>query len=467
MNISGIKGAWSEIWESLQGIEHDYTKISIRKAVVLLAIPMILEMFMESLFALVDTIVVSHLGDDAVAVVGFTDSMMTIVYALGLGVGMGATGLISRRIGEKNIRKAINASCQSINLGIALSLPIIVIGILYAPKLLEMMKATPSAVELGTDYARIMLVGNILVMLLFVNNAILRSAGNAAYSFRVLFFANLINIILDPCLVYGWWIFPEMGVTGAAVATNIGRGLGVVYQFYILFKGSGVIKIDWEGFRFKLNVMWKVLYLSGGGIFQYIIATSSWIVLYRFLGGFDKSEIVSGYTLAIRAFIFFILPAWGLSNAASTLVGQNLGAKNPERAEKSVWYTVIANVGYMTILMILFELLPGPIINMFNTEKESYDVAIRALRIISIGLPFYGLGMTLTQAFNGAGDPYTPTYINFIAFWLMEIPIAYFLSQKTAMLENGVFISVCAADIIICILAFFIFIRGKLKPREV
>ena len=454
-----------QIINSIRGQEEDYTLISIRKAIILLAIPMVLEMIMESVFALVDMVVVSSLGDKAISVVGITESILTIIYALGLGVGMGATGLISRRIGEKRIARASIASCQSINLGVVLSLPVIILGLFFPAKILALMHAEPQVIEIGTSYTSIMLTGNILIMLLFINNAIFRSAGNPALSFRVLFIANLINIILDPCLVFGWSFFPEMGVKGAAVATNIGRGIGVIYQFYMLFSGKGTIKIKLSYFKVKLITMWKVLYLSAGGILQFVIATSSWILLYRILATYGSS-VIAGYTIAIRAFVFFLLPAWGLSNAASTLVGQNLGAKNPQRAEKSVWYTAIVNLAYMLLVFILFEVFTHSVIRVFQTTNDSFPIAVHSLRIISYGLLFYGLGMVMAQAFNGAGDTFTPTLINFIGFWILELPLAYYLSHKAGMGADGVFYSVLIAESFIAILGILLFLRGKWKLRE-
>ncbi|MBN1117403.1 MAG: MATE family efflux transporter [Bacteroidales bacterium] len=457
---------FTELKDSIFGVEQDYTKIRLRKAIVLLSIPMVLEMLFESLFAILDIYFVSQLGDNATAVVGLTESLMTLVYAIGIGIAMGTTGLVSRRIGEKNPEKASRGASQAILLSLFLSLFIAIPGFFAAEKILGLMKASPEVIEQGRNYTRLMMTGNILIMLLFVNNAIFRSAGNPALSMWVLIIANLVNIVLDPCFIFGLGPFPELGVTGAAVATNTGRGLAVLIQFYLMFKGKGRIKLRLSYFRLQIKTMWKVLYLSGGGIFQFLIATSSWIFLYRILSSYQE-EVIAGYTIGIRIFVFFLLPAWGLSNAASTLVGQNLGAKNPERAQKAVWITALVNACYMLLIMLLFQFIPHILISAFGTSEVSYDVAIRCLKIISLGNLFYGVQMVIGQAFNGAGDTYTPTLLNFIGFWLIEIPLAALLALKLGMEENGVFYSIFIAESVLCIISVYVFTRGKWKLREI
>jgi putative MATE family efflux protein len=429
---------------------------------------MVFEMFFESLFAILDIYFVSHIGDGdtATSIVGFTESVMTLIYAIGIGVAMGTTGLISRRIGEKKEKEAAIGASQAILLGVFLSLFIAIPGILFPGKILQFMNAEADIILQGTSYAALMLGGNVLIMLLFINNAIFRSAGNPVLSMRVLIFANLVNIILDPCLIFGWGPFPELGVTGAAVATNIGRGLAVAYQFYLLFNGKGKIKLKWAYFNIRPLIIKKIMYLAGGGILQFIIATSSWIFLYRILGEY-KREVTAGYTYGIRLFVFFILPAWGLSNAASTLVGQNLGAKNPERATKAVYYTGMVNVAYMFLVMLLFMFFPHYLVGFFETSPKSYSVAISCMRIISMGNIFYGFQMVLGQAFNGAGDTYTPTWLNFMAFWLIEIPLAYYLAKNIGMEEQGVFYAIFISETILCFLSFYMFSRGKWKTRVV
>lgn len=460
-----MKRLFQDIWAAIIGAEQDYTKIRLSRAILLLAIPMVIEMFFESSFAILDIYFVSDEGDSAIAVVGLTESIMTLIYAVGIGIAMGTTGLVSRRIGENDIKRASVASSQAILLSVFLSLFVAIPGILFPEKILELMNASAEVIEEGKNYTRIMLGGNVLIMLLFVNNAIFRSAGNPALSMWVLIFANTVNMVLDPMLIRGIGPFPELGVTGAAVATNIGRGLAVLIQFYLLFKGSGKIKVALGYFKLKLEVMWKVLYLSGGGIFQFFIATSSWIFLYRILSKYQES-VVAGYTIGIRLFIFFLLPAWGLSNAVSTLVGQNLGAKKPERAQKAVRFTAMVNGGYMFLIMVLFLLVPGVLVGFFKTTPESYEIAIRCMKIISLGNISYGVHMVYSQAFNGAGDTYTPTLLNFIAFWVIEIPLAYFLALSLDWREDGVFYSIIIAETILCLITILTFSRGKWKTRK-
>jgi putative MATE family efflux protein len=455
-----------DIRAALLGAEQDYTTLPLGRAITLLAIPMVFEMLFESLFAILDMLFVSKLGDEAIAVVGYTESVMTLIYALGMGISMGTTGLVSRRIGESDSKKASVAAAQAILLSVILSFVIAIPGILFSRKILEMMHAGPEVISAGVSYTTLMLGGNMLIMLLFVNNAIFRSAGNPSLSMWVLIFANGINIILDPCLIFGMGPFPELGVTGAAVATNIGRGLAVLIQFYLLFNGKNRIKVVLAYFRIKMKVMWKVLYLSGGGIFQFLIATSSWIFLYRILSEYNK-EVIAGYTLGIRLFVFFLLPAWGLSNAVSTLVGQNLGAKQPGRAQKSVVVTAMINAIYMILIMILFQAFPHLLLRFFGTTNDSYEVAVRCMKIISYGNFFYGVQMVIGQAFNGAGDTYTPTILNFIGFWLVEIPLAYYLAKTLGWKEEGVFYSIFISESVLAVISIIIFSRGKWKLREI
>lgn len=461
-----MKQIFKDISAAIMGAEMDYTTLRLRRAIILLAIPMVLEMMFESLFAIVDIYFVSQLGDDATSVVGLTESLMTLVYALGMGISMGTTALVSRRIGENNPEKASVGAAQAIILGFFLSVLIAIPGFFMTEKILSLMNADPEVIAKGKYYTMTMLGGNVLIMMLFINNAIFRSAGNPALSMWVLIFANITNMVLDPCLIFGIGPFPELGVTGAAIATNIGRGLAVIIQFYLLFKGKGRIKLKLSYFIIQPKTMWKVLYLSGGGVLQFLIATTSWIFLYRILSEYNK-EVVAGYTIGIRLFIFFLLPAWGLSNAASTLVGQNLGAKNPDRAQKAVWATAITNVSYMFLIMLVFMFIPHLFVRYFGTSEISYDVAIRCMRIVSIGNIFYGLQMVIGQAFNGAGDTYTPTLLNFIAFWLIEIPLAAFLSFVLGWKENGVFYSIFIAETVLSIISLYVFSRGKWKLREV
>ncbi|QQS52596.1 MAG: MATE family efflux transporter [Bacteroidota bacterium] len=461
-----------DLRDAIRGSEQDYTKLRLSRAIFLLAIPMVLEMLFESTFAILDIFFVSRInneiitGDMAASIVGFTESVMTMIYAIGMGVAMGTTALVSRRIGEKHDQDAAIGAGQAILLGIMLSFLIAIPGILFPGKILELLNAEPKIVAHGKTYTSLMLGSNVLIMLLFINNAIFRSAGNPVLSMRVLILANLINMVLDPILIFGWGPFPEMGVTGAAVATITGRSIAVAYQFYLMAKGEGKIKLIWQYFIIRPKIIQKVLFLSGGGMLQFIIATTSWIFLYSILGEY-KHEVTAGYTYAIRLFIFFLLPAWGLSNAVSTLVGQNLGANNPARAERAVYYTGLANVGYMFVIMLLFLFIPHHLVNIFKTSPRSFEVAVDCLRIISIGNIFYGFQMVLGQAFNGAGDTYTPTWLNFIAFWLIEIPLAWTLANVAGMEEKGVFWSVFIAETILCLISFYIFTRGRWKKMLV
>jgi putative MATE family efflux protein len=457
-----------DIIDAFKGSEQDYTRIRLGKAIFLLAIPMVFEMSFESLFAILDIFFVSHIGDGdtATSIVGFTESILTLIYALGIGIAMGTSGLISRRIGEKKDKDASIAASQAILLGIILSLLIAIPGVLFPGKILHLMNAEQDIIDNGTTYTALMLGSNVLIMLLFINNAIFRSAGNPVLSMRVLIFANLINIILDPCFIFGLGPFPELGVTGAAVATNTGRGLAVIYQFYLMLKGKGKIKLRWKYFSIRIKVIKKVLYLSGGGILQFLIATSSWIFLYSILGEF-KREVTAGYTYGIRVFIFFLLPAWGLSNAASTLVGQNLGAKNPDRAKHAVYYIAFVNSAYMFLVMLLFLLVPEFLLGFFETSERSFEVAVTCLRILSLGNIIYGFQMVLGQAFNGAGDTYTPTLLNFVAFWLIEIPLAYYLANNVGMEEKGVFYAILISETVLFVMSLYVFSLGKWKLREV
>lgn len=462
-----MKQLLRDIWDAIRGYEHDYTQIKLSKAILLLSIPMVLEMLMESIFAIIDMFYVSRLGDEAIAVVGLTESLMTLIYAIAVGLAMATTGIVARRIGEKHDRAASMAASQAILLGILISVLIAVPGVIFARQILGLMHAESKVIQMGSGFTGLMLGGNVVIMLLFINNAILRSAGAPALSMRVLLIANSINLILDPCFIFGLGPFPEFGVTGAAVATNIGRGIGVLYQFYLLFNRKSRIEIFLQDFKLRLKIIWKVIYLSGGGIFQHLIATSSWIVLYRILAEY-KSEVISGYTIAIRILVFFLLPAWGISNAAATLVGQNLGAMNPQRAENAVWRTSIVSSVYMLLAMVVFLLFPGFLINIFSEEgNQSYQVAVTCLKIMGMGMVFYGFEMIIAQSFNGAGDTYTPTALNFIGFWIIQIPLAIYLARELDMREIGVFYAILISEAVLAVLSVIIFKIGKWKTRKI
>ncbi len=455
-----------DIKEAIAGTERDFTETSLGQAIFILAVPMVLEMIMESVFAVVDIFFVSRLGSDAVATVGITESVMTIVYAIGVGLSMATTALVSRRIGEKNQKQAGVVAFQAILIGAFISIVIAIPGILFAKEFLKLMGATENMAETGFWYPTVMFGSNIVIMLLFIINAVFRSSGDAAISMRVMWFANIINIILDPLLIMGIGPFPEMGIMGAAVATSIGRGMAVFYQFYLLFKGNYRIRLYVDSLKIKFGVMLKLLKISGGGILQNLIATSSWIFLVRIIA-VSGPEALAGYTIAIRIIIFSLLPAWGLSNAASTLVGQNLGAKLPERAEKSVWITGLANMTFMGILGIFLASFPEFFIRIFISEPAVVENGKLALRIISFGFLFYPWGMVLIQGFNGSGDTVTPTKINLFSFWLFEIPLAYLMAIVLNMGLTGASISIVLAETLLALMAFYLFKRGKWKLREV
>ncbi len=457
---------WRDIKESIAGSERDFTETRLGRAIFILAVPMVLEMVMESVFAVVDIFFVSKLGPDAVATVGLTESVMTVVYAIGVGLSMATTALVSRRIGEKKPKEAGNVAFQAIVVSMFVSLFIAIPGVIFAKEFLILMGATPEMAEKGYLYPAVMFGSNVVIMLLFIINAVFRSSGDAAISMRVMWFANIINIILDPLLIFGIGPFPELGIMGAAVATSIGRGLAVVYQFYLLFKGNHRIQLHWESLKIRLSVMMQLIKISGGGILQNLVATSSWIFLVRIIAVSGASAL-AGYTIAIRIVIFLLLPAWGLSNAAATLVGQNLGAKKPDRAEKAVWATGIVNMFFMGSLGLLLFLFPSYWIGLFIEDPVVVENGILALRIISSGFLFYALGMVMMQGFNGSGDTTTPTLINLFSFWLFEIPLAWFMAIVLNMGLEGASFAIVIAESFLALIAFLLFRRGKWKLREV
>jgi putative MATE family efflux protein len=464
--LGTLRSLKNYILEALSGSERDFTKTGISQALFLLAIPMILEMVMESVFAVVDIFFVSRLGADAVAMVGVTESLLTIVYSIGIGLSTGTMALIARRIGEGNREQADRVTYHAILLGIAVSFFIAVPGIFWAEEILLLMGASASVAAESAIYTSIMLSSNVVIMLLFIINAAFRSSGDAAISMRVLWMANLMNIALDPCLIFGLGPFPELGLKGAAIATVIGRGLAVTYQFYLLFNGKkrlSLLHIDW---RIDLNIAHRLVKLSAGGIGQSLIATSSWIILVRIIAEFG-SEVLAGYTIAIRIILFILLPSFGLSNAAGTLVGQNLGAKQPKKAEESVWKTGFINMAFMGIVAIAFISIPGYFVELFIDDPRVVAAGIICLRYISFGFLFYALGMVLVQAFNGAGDTLTPTKINVFCFWILEIPLAYLLAITMGFGETGVYYSIVISESMTAIIGLAIFLKGKWKLKVI
>jgi putative MATE family efflux protein len=454
------------IKEAIAGTEQDFTSGSMKKAIFLLAVPMVLEMLMEAIFAVADIFFVAKLGADAIATVGITESLITIVYAIGVGLSMATTAMVSRRIGEKDKKGAGRAAFQSIITGLFISVLISVPGVIFAEDLLRLMGASENIYSEMSSYTSIMLGGNAVIMLLFIINAVFRSAGDAAISMRILIVANGLNIILDPILIFGFGPIPAFGIMGAAIATNIGRGLAVVYQFYILFRGHKRVQLSSTNIRIHFETIKQLLKLSLGGIGQQLIATSSWIGLVRIISVFG-SEALAGYTIAIRVIIFSLLPAWGISNAAATLVGQNLGANQPDRAAKSVWAVGKVNMIYMGLIGVVLFIIPTSVISLFTDDAGIIVSGISSLRIISMGFLFYGLGMTMIQSLNGAGDTITPTWINFFCFWMIEIPLAYFMALHFNIGEDGVYYSIIIAETIMAIVAVYFFKLGKWKLKKV
>jgi putative MATE family efflux protein len=463
---STYKRILKDIKEAIAGTEQDFTTGSLSRAIFLLAVPMVLEMMMESVFAIVDIWFVSRLGAEAVATVGLTESVITLVYAVAVGLSMATTAIVSRRIGEKNPGEAAKAAFQSMIIGLFVSILIAISGIIFAKDLLRVMGASEVIVNTMSGYTTVMLGGNAVIMLLFIINAIFRSAGDAAISMRVLWIANIINLILDPILIFGWGPIPALGVTGAAIASNTGRGLAVVYQLFLLFGGKARVKLAVRYIVIDWSTIKHIITISAGGIGQHIIATSSWIGLMRIVSEFGSS-VVAGYTIAIRIVVFSLLPSWGISNAAATLVGQNLGAKHPERAEKSVWAVGKVNIVFMGVISIVLILIPSVFIRLFISEADVIAHGALGLRIIAFGFISYGLGMVMVQALNGAGDTLTPTKINLFCFWLIEIPLAYALAILLGMGEKGVYYSIVIAETLMTLSAAWFFNKGKWKLKDV
>jgi putative MATE family efflux protein len=457
---------WSSVREALRGSHQDFTTGSLNRAILLLAIPMVLEMVLESLFAVVDVFWVGRLGADAVATVGLTESLLSLVFAIGLGLSLSTTAMVARRIGEKDPKEAAVAGVQAIVLGLATSLLIGLPCFFYAPRLLQLMGASPQVVTVGSGYARIALGGSGAILMLFLNNAIFRGAGDAAIAMRLLWVSNILNLILDPCLIFGLGPFPKLGVTGAALATFTGRSIGVAYQFYRLLRGSERIRILREQLRVNFGVLWRLVRVSLTGILQFAIAHTSWIGLVRIVSIFGSAAL-AGYTIAIRIVIFIILPSWGLSNAAATLVGQNLGAKLPERAETSVWRTGFYNMVFLGVVGIFFIVFATPVVRLFTHDPEVVPLAASCLRIVSYGNIGYAYGMVMLQAFNGAGDTITPTIVNLFGFWLCEIPLAYFLAIPAGMQARGAYYSIVAAESLIAAVSIVLFRRGYWKRQKI
>src|SRR5271169_4253383 len=457
---------WTSLVEAIRGSHQDYTTGSLNRAILLLAVPMILEMVLESLFAVVDVFWVGRLGANAVATVGLTESMLSLVFSVAMGLSLSTTAMVARRIGEKDPEGAAVAGVQAIALGFFVSVAIGVPCFFFAPQLLHLMGASPEIIATGSGYTRICLGGSCAVLLLFLNNAIFRGAGDAAIAMRLLWVSNIINLILDPCLIFGWGPFPRLGVTGAALATFIGRSIGVLYQFYRLLRGTERIRILKNQIRVNFKVLLRLLRVSLTGILQFAIAHTSWIGLVRIVSIFGAAAL-AGYTIAIRIVIFVILPSWGLSNAAATLVGQNLGAGHPERAEKAVWRTGLYNMIFLGLVGIVFIAIPEPIVRLFTSDPAVVPLGAACLRIISYGNLGYAYFMVMMQAFNGAGDTITPTIVNFFGFWLFEIPLAYWLAISLHMRSNGVFFSIAIAESAMAVASAILFKQGRWKKQRI
>lgn len=461
---------FSLIKQSIRGGEYDYTQGSIRVAIVLLAIPMILELSLESVFAVVDMYFVSHLKEnskEAMATVGLTEAVVMIVYTLAIGLSTAATAMVARRIGEKNPDAAAHAGAQSILIALIVTVIVSSLGIVFAPDILELMGASPEVIQEGKIFTRIMLGGSVVIILLFLINGIFRGAGDATMAMRSLWLASLINIFLCPMLLFGFGPFPELGLKGAAIATTIGRGIGVVYQCYYLFAGKRTIKIKATHFKWDLPIIKTLLEVGWPATIQFFMASGSWIILTKLVAETGGTDASAGYQVAIRNVVFFILPAWGLSNAAAALVGQNLGARQPGRAAQSVLLTTKYNALFMGCVTVIFLFFASPIISIFTKEPEVHRYGTLALQVIGTGYIFYGIGMVMIQALNGAGDTKTPTWINFAGFWLLQIPLAYLLAKGFNLGPLGAFIAIPVAETAIALAAWYYFKKGKWKEVKI
>jgi len=456
-----VKKIYNSIKQSLNGQEHDYTQGSLRQAIFLLAVPMILELSLESVFAVVDMFFVGKLGQNAIATVGLTESVITIIYSVAIGLSTATTAIVARRTGEKNKDAAAHAGAQSLIIGFLVTVVLSILGVLFSSDILKLMGASALVIADGTIFTKIMMAGSGGIFFLFLINSIYRGAGNAAMAMKSLWIASIINIILCPILIHFY------GLKGAAIATVIGRSTGVLYQCYHLFNGKGIIKITLSHFSFDAEIIKSLIKIAWPATMQFLIASGSWLILARLVAETGGTTASAGYQIAIRNVIFFILPAWGLSNAAATLVGQNLGAKQVERAEQSVLLTTKYNAIFMSFVTILFVFFARPIISIYTHDESVIAYGVLALRIIGTGYIFYGIGMVMTQSLNGAGDTKTPTIINFICFWVFQIPFAYFMAKGLDLKSTGAFIAIPVAETLIALLAFYYFKKGKWKLVKV
>ena len=453
--------------EAFVGTKRDFTKGSIPAALIILAIPMILEMSMESLFAIVDTFFVSKLGAESIAVVGLTESILVLTYAVGIGLSIGATATVARRVGEQDLEGAARTATHAVYLGMIVAILMGAAGVIFAPRLLHLLGAEPHVIELGIPFFRIMLGTNAVIVFLFLLNGIFRGAGDAAIALRVLIIANVLNIFFCPMFIFGIGPFPELGVTGAAVATVCGRGIGVAYAAWALFiRENGRLHVRRDHWAFDPTLLWSIVSLSATAVLQFLIATLSWSGLVMIIAGFG-SVAIAGYQIGLRVIMFVLLPAVGLANAAATLVGQNLGAEKPDRAERSVWTAGFLNAGILGIAGLFFIIFPDLVISIFTQDPEVAAYGRDCLRIVGYGYAFYGLGMVMESSFNGAGDTWTPTYLNFFVFWLFEIPLAYLLANRLGWGPQGVFWAITISFSILAVTSALLFRRGKWKLKVV
>jgi putative MATE family efflux protein len=466
-------GKWSRfislLKQSIKGEEHDYTQGNIKTAIVLLAIPMILELSLESIFAVVDIYFVGHLGNAkaAVATVGLTESVITLVYTIGIGLSTGATAIVARRVGEKNFKEASHSGAQAILISLLIAIVVGAVGFVYAPNILKLMGAQSDVIAEGTLFTRMMMASSPAIILLFLINGIFRGAGDAAMAMKSLWLASGVNIVLCPLLVFGYGPFPELGLVGAAIATIIGRSSGVLYQCYHLFQKRRTIQLQKAYFKWDSAIIMNLVSVATPATLQFFIQSGSWIILTYLVSITGSTEASAGYQIAIRNVVFFILPAWGLSNAAATLVGQNLGAKQVERAEASVWLTTRYNVIFMAAVTILFVFFSSPIIHLYTHESGVHHYGSLALQIIGMGYIFYGVGMVMVQALNGAGDTKTPTWINIVCFWMIQVPLAWLLAVQLNIGPAGAFAAIPSAEVILAIVAWYCFKRGNWKKVRV
>lgn len=459
-------GLWRDLRDALRGTHHDYTSGALGRAIFLLAVPMVVEMAMESIFAVVDVFFVGRLGSAAVATVGLTESLMIVIYTLAFGLSIGATATVSRRIGEKDPDGAGRAAVQVLVLGAIISGALGLVGAVFAPQLMALMGADAGVIATGSGYARVMLGGSATAFLLFVVNAVFRGAGDPAVAMRILIVGNSINMVMDPMLIFGIGPFPEWGVTGAAVATTLGRGIALMMAIWMLARGSGHLALKRRHLAVEPATMWRIARLSGMGTFQVAIGSMSWMGLVRVVSSFG-STAMAGYTIAIRLVIFALMPAFGLGGAAATMVGQSLGARKPERAEQAVWTAAKYDVVFLSAIGLVFLTFTPSIVGIFTADKAVAAIAIDGLRVISLGFPLFAAGMVLEQAFNGAGDTWTPTWLNLLAFWIIQIPLAWVLAKPVGFEQRGVFISVTVAYSVLAVASAVLFRRGRWKSKYV